>query len=237
MPVARPVRVAHDLAARRRLRVAVDLHERHRALVDEDGMAARMNEHDGMVRRCLAERVVNGQPLDEHALLFLPLVLVPAAPDDPFADRRVGRRFRHHRHDLGEALRVAEVQDQQRVAEAGVVPVALDEARDHRLPLQVDDFGLFAAIRRHRLGCAPVEDAITLDRDGFRARESLVHGNDIGVDEQQVGDGSGFLRVGAIATSEQCDRKKHQGPYRYHPRDSTRLPAECADPALQIVDR
>ena len=46
--------------------------------------------------------------------------------------------------------------------------------------------------------------------------------------EEQVGGGSGLLRVGTIATDEQCDRQQHQGRCQFHRHDSTRMLTRCA---------
>jgi hypothetical protein len=176
-------RVANDFAARRWLGIAVDFHECHGALVNKYGVTARMNKHHGMIGRCFAQRVVNGQPLDEHAFFGLPFILVPPATDDPFTGRRVGDGLCNHRHDLGETLCVAEVENQQRAAKARVVPVAFDETGDHHLALQVDDFSVLAAMLEHLIRCTHAENKVIFDRDGYRVWDRLIDCDDIGIDE------------------------------------------------------
>lgn len=107
------------------------------------------------------------------------------------------------------------------------MPVTLDEAGDHHLPLQIDDLGAFAAVFGHRGARAHVEYDVTRDRDRFRARQRFVHGDYVCIDEQQVGDGFGCLRYRAIAAGEQDGRKKHQDAQVSHRRDSTRLPVDA----------
>ena len=166
---------------------------------------------------------MNGQPLDEHTFPGFPFVLVPAAPDDPLTGRRVGRSICNHRNDLCKVLRVTKVQDHQRAAEARVVSVALDKTGDHHLALQVDDFSVLAAMFRHLFRRTHIEYEVTLDRDRFRARQCVIDRDNVCVEEQQIGDGNGFMRVGAITTAEQCGRKEHQGWDQFHRQDSTHL--------------
>ena len=162
--------VKNDLAAIWRLGVAVELHERHGALVHEHGMTACMNKHHGMLGRCVAQRVVNRQTFNEHLFVRFPFVLVPAPPDDPLTRRRLGRCCRNHRHDLGETPCVAEVEDHQRFAKAREVTVAFDETRYHHLAVQVDELGVVAAILRQLFIRADGKNTVALDRDGFGTR-------------------------------------------------------------------
>jgi hypothetical protein len=82
---------------------------------------------------------------------------------------------------------------------------------------------VLAAMLEHLIRCTHAENKVIFDRDGFRVRERLIHRDDVGIDEKQIGDGNLVLRVRTTATAEQYDRKKYQGSYLFHEPDTTRL--------------
>ena len=197
------VLVEHDFAALWRQRAAVELDQCHRALVDEHGVAAGVNQHDRVIGRCGAERVMHRQSFDELVLARLPLVLVPAAPDDPLAGRGFGGRIRNHGNDLGETLRVTKIKDQQRTAEARVMTMAFDEARYHHLAVDVDDLGVVAAIPQHVRGRADSQNPVAVDGHCLCTGHIVVNGHDIAINEQQVGDRMSVVSRVAAARREE----------------------------------
>ena len=68
--------------------------------VGERGVAARVHEQHGIVRRHLVERRVRRKPLDVRRRTRRPLLLVPAAAVDPLTRLRGARRLADHRDDL-----------------------------------------------------------------------------------------------------------------------------------------
>ena len=69
--------------------------------------------------------------VDGHFRGREPLLLVPLTPLDPLPRRRALHRLGDHGDDLVPGRRLREVQDHLVLAQAAIVPVAFDEARDH----------------------------------------------------------------------------------------------------------
>ena len=112
--------------------VARDVRQLHRLRVDEGGVAAGVRQHHRVVRRHLAQRIVERKALDVRLRHAAPLLLVPAAPENPLAGLRLLRRGRDHRDDLVPVLDVHQVERHLRLAEAHEVAVAFDQAGDRR---------------------------------------------------------------------------------------------------------
>ena len=201
------VLVLDDLTALGRLGVLVQFDETHRELVHEYAVAAGVDQHHRMIGRRRAERVVHRHAFDQHLFAYRPFVLMPAATDDPFAGRHLCGRLGHHGNDLGEALRVAEIEDQQRITEARVMTVPLDQSGDQHLPVEVDHLGVFTLEFEHLLGSADGEDAVAFDRDGLGCRLRFVDGYDVGIDQEEVSDGAGVLRFVPAAACEEGGRE------------------------------
>ena len=72
----------------------------HRLRVHVGGVAAGVFEDHRVVRRHLAERVVEGEALDVRLRHRGPLLLVPAAAADPLARLRLRGRVADQAHDL-----------------------------------------------------------------------------------------------------------------------------------------
>src|SRR5580658_7861973 len=75
---------------------------------------------------------------------MVPLGLMPAAANDPFAGLGLLDSAGHLGDDLVPGAGFAQVQTQAVFADAGEVPVAFDETGDGELAMQVDDLGLWA---------------------------------------------------------------------------------------------
>src|SRR5204863_5129967 len=69
---------------------------------------------------------------------FVPLLLVPAAPQDPGAGLRLLGRRGYHGHDLVPRPGAAEVQVHLGLAKAQEMSVPFDEARDSQMAAQID---------------------------------------------------------------------------------------------------
>ena len=59
------------------------------------------------------------------------------------------------------------------------VPVRVDEARQHRVRAELDDLGVVAPVRHHRVLAPDREDPAVLHGHGLGARLRVVHGHDV----------------------------------------------------------
>src|SRR5262249_30977199 len=91
-----------------------------------------------------AEGGMGGVAGDVRGRFLLPLLLVPAAAEDPFAGGRLADGGGDLRDDVVPGLRRAQVEHALRLAEGDEVAVALDEARDGQAALQADDASVLA---------------------------------------------------------------------------------------------
>ncbi len=167
-----------------------------------------MAQDHRVVRRHRAERVVGGQPLDVAGRRPVPLLLVPAAPADQRARRRVFHGVGHHRDDLVPIGHVHQVELHPGVADAQEVPVAFDEARDSQLPFEIDHFGAGTDVAADLIIAADGEYRIAQDRDRLPVGHRLVDGDDHPVPQHQVG--GDLLPTGA--THHQGDRADENAP-------------------------
>ena len=174
-------RVFEDLAARRVLAGRRDAGGLHGLRVHVDGVPAGVLEKHRIVRRYLAERVVNRKALDVGLGHRRPLLLMPAASANPLARFRVGGGVGHQRHDLAPARRRHQVDHHARLTEAHEVAVAFDEARHGREPTQIDDLSGGADEWLHVGGGAHGHDAITAHRQRPHFGQRRIHRDDLAV--------------------------------------------------------
>src|SRR5580704_12384636 len=100
--------------------------------------------------------------------LDVPLLLMPAAADDPIAGLRFFHRGRYHGDDLIPALRVAQVEIHFHLSDTGEVTMAFDEPRNRQMTVEIDHLrgwlhlrgDLFVGARRHN---SPARDRDCLD--------------------------------------------------------------------------
>ena len=124
--------VAQDLAAGRVRRRVVDAGGGERCGVDEGGVTAGVRERHRIVRRSGRERVVHREPFDGGGGRRAPLLLVPAAPEDPLARLRLGGSFGDLRDDRLPGRIVGQAEDLRRLTDRGEVARGFRSARERR---------------------------------------------------------------------------------------------------------
>src|SRR5439155_12085553 len=87
-----------------------------------------------------------------------------------------------------------EIQLEFHLADAGEVAVALDEAGDRELPVEIDHSCVRARAALDLIARAHRRDAVAADRNRLRFRGRRVDGNDAAVDEDEVGWRARLLR-------------------------------------------
>ena len=87
----------------------------------------------------------------------------------------VGQRSRARQIDAGPA--------------AGAVQMVVHQPRDHRAALQIDHPRRRPGDRLHLIVVADGHDAIADDRDGFVDRETAIDGDDLAVEQDEIGRG------------------------------------------------
>ena len=133
--------ILHDLSAGRVGRRPGDVRQLHRLRVDERRVTAGVRQHhrDCSATPCRATR--GGEILRRSAAgMDGPLLLMPAAPDNPLSRPGVRDRPRDRLDDLVPARRAHQVEVHLVLADAGEVPVALDETRHREPGVQLDHF-------------------------------------------------------------------------------------------------
>ena len=141
--------------------------------VDEARVAARVGEKHGVVGRHRVERRMGGKPFDVRLGRSRPLLLVPAASDDPLA--RLGassRRPRPSPRSASQLVAVHQVQTELRLADAGEMAVPLDESGDDELPLQIDHLRRRADVALDLGAAAERDDAVAAHRHSFCLRHA-----------------------------------------------------------------
>ncbi len=192
-------RVLQDVAAFRRLGRLVDAGELHGLGVDEDGVAAGVGEDHRVVGRDGAQRVVEGEALHVGLGHLGPLVLVPAAAADPLARLGVRRGRGHHGDDVVPGFGLSEVELELGVADAREVGVALDEAGNGEVSFEVEDLGGFADQGLDVGAAAHRDDPAVAGGQGLGFGAFVVHGDDLAVDQHEIGGLAFRLFVASVA--------------------------------------
>ena len=205
-----PLAVALERAAGRQIGVAADS-ELREAVVGHDDPAVAELHVDGIVGRGRFELGLRRPaPLGE-------LQLVPAAGDDEPAARRPRSRGRADpRQRFGQRPRADPVHlgaERQRGAHG--VQMRVDEPRDDRAAAELDDARGRAREAANLRRAAERQDLAVANRERFAQRRLRVDGDDLAVEQHEVG----RLR-GRLARSSQPRR----------PRSATRHANRCAMP-------
>ena len=188
------VLVAHQLAPRRRLRVAIVPGQRQRGGVGEAGVSRRVAEQHRVVRAHRRQRCVGRVALDRRIGWGVPLLLVPAAAPDPLPRLGFGRRLGDHGHDRVPVGGVVEVEDRLAVAQAHVVPVPLDEPGHDEAAAQLDNLGLGADVGADLLVAAHRDNPAIVDGDPLGHGIVGVDGGDDAATQNQI---DAFARLAA----------------------------------------
>ena len=193
--------VAPDLARRRVGRVAGVA----------DGAQGGAVEHRARVKVQHEHRGVGGGRVQlfqsRHALLG-ELKLGPAADHaHPMVHRRAPRLLAQHAHRVGERGH-AVPPELEVVGEAPAyrVRVRIDQAGDHRAPVQLHHAGLGAPISHDRRGVAGRVNAAVLDRERVHERLAVVLRCDAAVHEEKIG---GRSVRGRVRVSHWIERTGH----------------------------
>ena len=204
-------RVLEDVTACGVLRVPRHTGQLQRLAVREARVPARVGEVDRVVWRDRVERRACREPFDIRFRPRRPLLLVPAAPDDPLPGLRLLDRLGDHRDDLAPARRLHQLQVQLCLADAVEVAVALDEARDDELPLRVDHLRRGADVALDVVAGAERLDAIAADGDRLHLGHPVLHRHDLRVGDDEVGRLRGrLLRRHRRARSDGRQGGEHQ---------------------------
>jgi len=134
--------ITHDFATRRVRRPAVDTRHLQGQSVDHRGVSARVGEHHRVVGRHRRQGVMVRQTQDIGFGDRVPLLLVPAAAQDPLSGFGFGNRRLDHRHDFVEISHRPEVELHLRAADAQEMTVTLDQAGDCECATEIDDLGV-----------------------------------------------------------------------------------------------
>ena len=177
--------VLEDVTARRVGGLRGDARGLHRLRVREARVAAGMLQQHGVVRGRLAERVVIRKALDVRRRGRRPLLLVPAAPEDPVARPRGLRRVGDLGHDLREARGVHQVDHHLRLTEPEEVPVPFDEPWNRGLSREIDHLSRRPNQRRNLRVGADGGDAVAAHRQGLGPGLAFVHGDDVAATQYQ----------------------------------------------------
>ena len=180
-------------------------------------MAVNSCERDGVIRRAAAERGVVREGF------FRPIVLVPSPPSDPFPFRQGLGLGGDGVDDLLIVFRADEIEAEQAQAEIYQMAVGVDESRDDRFAVQVDDTRARARTRENVLGRSDCSYPSAGDGDGLRGGLVLVEGVDGAIDKHQVGRGlRGYARSGRHENrdSAESDKKLLHCP---HPRSCVKI--------------
>jgi len=179
--------VAHEGPALRVRRVLRDSRHVERAVVGECRVSARVSEQHGVVGRDGAQRVVQRHAIDIGLGRLAPLLLVPAAPQDPLARLGRFRRLGHHRHDVVPRLGLREVEAQLRHSKTHEVTVPLDEPGDQQAPVEFDDLCRLADQRGYLFVASDRDDLVAAHRDGRGDASGVVDCRDLAAAQHEIG--------------------------------------------------
>ncbi len=209
--------VAQDLAALRIGRLRRDPGQLHGPRVDDRRVAARVGQQHRVGRRRQAQLGVQRQAADRWVGRRRPLLLVPAASDDPLAGLGRGRRLGDHRHDRGPVRRLPQVELHLRPAQGQEVAVGLDQPGHRHRAGEVEDLGLGSDQGAHLVLGADRDDQVAPRGERLRLWLEAVHGDDRAPEHHEVG----RLRAATAGCQHHHDRHHHNRADRSSPhRDS-----------------
>jgi len=134
--------VSQQFSARRIPRRLRHTGQLHRPGVREPRMAARVREPHRVLRRDLAESLVQRKAFDVRRRRMRPLLLMPAAAEDPGARFRLLDCLANRADDVVPVLGRGELEVSGGLTDTGEMRVGVDEAGNSKRPLEVDDTGV-----------------------------------------------------------------------------------------------
>ena len=201
-PVQRAVRIAGDAPAVRDRGIGGDAPLLEGLRVQDVLVAAPDHDHR-VSRRRLVEIPPQGEPL----LLKLPLVPV-GVRGDQFAGAGGPGAFGDRPEQLVHGADPGEV---HAVPAAGAVKVIVGEAGDDRFTRHFNDFGVRSDevpdVRVRTYG----QDPTVPDRQGFGHGEVRVHGEDVGIQDDEVGVAAAIRKAGGTRAARH-DRRNPERP-------------------------
>ncbi len=146
-----------------------------------------MRQHHGIRRRHAVERRVERKSFDVRLGNGRPLLLMPPAPDNPLSRPGVRDRPRDRLDNLVPARRAHQVEVHLVLADAGEVPVALDETRHREPGVQLDHFGRRSDIRCDFGGRSNGDNPSVARGERLGLRDRVVEGDDAAAAKDEVG--------------------------------------------------
>ena len=178
--------ILKDLTAWRIRCVPIDARQTHSLGIGKARMSAGVFQPDRIMRRNLAQLIVDRETLHVGRWWRIPLGLMPAPPQDPGSGLGFARRRGNHGDNLVPVLGIPQIQNHFGRAEAHEMPVAFDESRNGETPAQVDHFGGPSNVRLHLLIRADGHDLAAPRRQRLRLGTVRFHGDKFGVAQHQV---------------------------------------------------
>src|ERR1700726_1803044 len=114
-------------------------------------MSAGVFQPHRIMRRDLAQLIVDREALHVGRWWRVPLGLMPASPEDPGSRLGFARRRRNHSDNLVPVLGIPQVQYHLGRSEAHEVPMAFDESWNGETATQIDYLGRPTNVRLHLL--------------------------------------------------------------------------------------
>jgi hypothetical protein len=114
-----------------------------------------------------------------------PLLLVPPAPDDPLTGSCAGHGVRHHLNDLIPAGGGQEIENEPGLADAGEMPVSLDETGHRELSAQLQDLCRRGEVAGNVRVRSDREDPAVADGERLCLRPLLVESDDAAAAKHQ----------------------------------------------------
>ena len=182
-----PVLVAHDRAAVGIFRIVGEPRQLHGEFIHERGVSASVGQHHRVVGGDLGEPVMQGHAIDVRHRRMFPLLLMPAATEDPLAGLEIPRFRFDHGDDLVPGRHAVQIEDHLGATETEKVPVPLDKARNGQPPVEFDHFRIGADVGIYLCVRAGRDDLVATHRDRLRDREFIVNDGNPATAEHQIG--------------------------------------------------
>jgi hypothetical protein len=200
-----------------------DTRQRKCLRVDEDAVAARMREHDRVVRRHDVERNVSRKSFNVRLRFRGPFVLMPAAPDNPLSWLCGLYRVGHHLHDLIPARRARQIEAELAFADSQEVSVSLDEAGNRELAVEIDHLRRRCDVLPYVGSRSDEDDSVPARRKRLRLRHDVVDRDNAAVLKHQIGGRGWHGSTGASAAGSGDDQEQRGGQDPPHRNQRTRF--------------
>jgi hypothetical protein len=147
-----------------------------------------VDEHDGIVGAHGAETGMGRESFDGRLRRRRPFVLVPSTTHDPVPRPGISHRILNQSHDLVPGVRSPKIQLHQRLAQAHVVAVGIDETgEDEVFRLELNDAGV-GTDKGLDLGFGSYEDdVLATGGQGFDFGRGFVESEDAATTNNEVG--------------------------------------------------